>query len=78
MANPRHLRIVKRGTNAIARWREKNSKARLDLRSASLTDANLRGANLGHADLRDANLRGEDLREQTRSWRYPGGRQSTL
>jgi TIR domain/Pentapeptide repeats (8 copies) len=57
MANSRHVEIVKRGADSIARWRRRNPLERLDL-----FEAPLGGVNLGKADLRYAGLVGADLR----------------
>lgn len=61
MANRRHLRIVRKGTAAIAEWRESQPDARLDLSHADLRGADLSGAILGRAYLGRAYLAGADL-----------------
>ncbi len=71
MANPRHVSIVERGPEAIAKWRARNPGAKLDLHEADfrrddLRRADLRGADLAFAnlptiDFRGANLRSADL-----------------
>lgn len=38
MANPEHVEVVKRGREAIRRWREQHLGARLDLREAVLCE----------------------------------------
>jgi TIR domain/Pentapeptide repeats (8 copies) len=65
VANPGHLRVVRRGAKSIRRWRDTHS-VRLDLAGADLGGADLSftdlsGANLREADLREANLREADL-----------------
>ena len=61
MANPKHVKIVKQGAEAIDKWREKNPGVRLDLNRANLVEANLDGANLAGANLAGANLCGANL-----------------
>ncbi|NOT01070.1 MAG: toll/interleukin-1 receptor domain-containing protein [Phycisphaerales bacterium] len=83
MANPEHVEIVKKGSVAIAKWREHHQMARLDLRwadmrGAELSLANLNGAslyraklneaNLNRANLNHANLHCADLREANLPW----------
>ena len=66
MANPEHVEVVGRGTDAIEAWRREHPDEWLDLGAADLSEAdlggsNLSGANLTHADLTDANLSSADL-----------------
>ena len=71
MPNSEHLKIVKRGAEAIAKWRKEHPEEQLDLseaelsqadlREADLSDANLSGANLIGANLSSANLSGANL-----------------
>ena len=56
MANPEHVRIVKKGSDAINKWREEHPNEILDLFLANLSGANLIGANLSLANLIGANL----------------------
>lgn len=56
IANADHVRIVKRGAEAIAEWRQLHPKVVLDLSWADLFGAKLAGANLSRADLRAAKL----------------------
>jgi len=80
MANPEHLKILKRGVKAWNEWRRKHRGVDPDLSSADLSGANLiqadlisanlrlanfRGADLGYANLRDADLIGADLSRTT-------------
>ncbi len=60
MANPDHVKLVKRGAAAIAKWRSANADI-LDLANATLARATLTEANLAGADLAHANLYGADL-----------------
>ncbi len=72
MANPEHLKILKKGVGMWNRWREENRKVLPDLRGieligmtltqADLRDVELRSANLAAADLNHADLRRADLR----------------
>jgi hypothetical protein len=76
MANPLHLRILKRGVTAWNKWREEHPDVlpnlnrvglngaylvKADFVGASLTGASLTGASLIGADLTEANLIGADL-----------------
>jgi len=61
MANPEHVKIVKQGAEAIAKWCKHNPRKRFDLSRAELGEANLRSANLRSANLKGANLEGADL-----------------
>lgn len=76
MANPEHLKILKRGVRAWNKWRNKNPEITPNLERAELDGANLVGinfqdtllrlsslasANLSHASLQDANLSGANL-----------------
>ena len=71
MADPEHVRLVREGSEAIARWRSQHPGERLDLMGANLVNVNLSnadlfganfvGANLSGADLSGANLAGADL-----------------
>lgn len=62
MAREEHLGLVLQGSEAIARWREKNPDATLDLSGANLRRADFVRANLSGAILTDANLEWADLR----------------
>ncbi len=67
MAHPEHAELVQRGADAVNAWRLQHPGEPLDLRTASLPEAQLEGANLagcdlGKADLRGVNLAGADLR----------------
>ncbi len=61
MANQQHVKIVKRGPNAIAAWRLEHPNAVLDLSSANLCGAKLGGAPLSGANLSEADLSAADL-----------------
>ncbi len=61
MANEEHVKIVKAGKVAIAKWRKENHNTRLDLKGANLRGANLRDAILVGSDLTDAKLTGANL-----------------
>ena len=56
MANPEHLRILKKGVEVWNRWREENPEVRPDLTDTSLEGAELQSLNLIDADLRDCRL----------------------
>ncbi len=73
MANKKHLQIIKQGTDAWDRWREKNLEVKPDLSEADLSgkdlgQAELSGANLSRADLNKTNLGGANL-----NWAELGG-----
>ena len=76
MANPEHLKIIKRGEAEWNKWRAANPTVRpdligadlhggvlslMDLSRADLQRADMRGANLIYANLDGANLSGADL-----------------
>lgn len=61
MANPEHVKILKKGVEYWNKWREENPKIIPDLSVAVLGGEDLRRADLRRADLRVANLKGADL-----------------
>lgn len=61
MANMEHVQLVKRGRDAVARWREENPNQMLDLNAAYLSYARMPQVNLAGADLRDSDLMGAML-----------------
>ena len=61
MANDDHVRIVKEGAGAIAKWHQEHPDERLDLREADLIGSDLRKADLSGAKLTGADLTGADL-----------------
>jgi len=61
MANPEHLKILRRGVDAWNEWRKKNPGVWLNLVEVNLRRANLFGVNLNEADLSEANLNSADL-----------------
>jgi uncharacterized protein YjbI with pentapeptide repeats len=63
MANPEHLKVVRKGRAGIAAWRKQNPTGQLDLHGADLQGVDLHGADLRDAYLRDADLSGANLRE---------------
>ncbi len=68
MANPEHLKKIKKGVDKWNSWRGKNpyvvpDLSEADLRSANLYGANLYGANLKSADLGSADLYNANLEE---------------
>lgn len=72
MANPEHIRLLKRGAHAWNQWRQEDKRVRPDLSHADLSRhilksfnfrrTNLRGANLKGSDLTGASMHGADLR----------------
>lgn len=61
MANPEHVKIVKRGAAAIAEWRWQDPRRRLDLSEADLSRAELGHADPSQGDLTNADLTGANL-----------------
>jgi len=75
MANPEHMALVGKGSEAIAEWRRANPGVRLDLFQADLGRADLKAADLSRADLAWvklplADLRRADLRWTSLRWAY--------
>lgn len=79
MANPEHVKIVKRGTEAIRKWNQKHPGECLDLSEADfayadlheiklLWDADLTGANLLHANLFAADILNSNLSNANLYW----------
>jgi hypothetical protein len=62
MADPEHLRILKKGVEVFNKWREENPFIEPNLCGANLSEANLHRADLSEANLREADLSGADLR----------------
>lgn len=63
MANPEHLKILKKGVKAWNKWRKENPDIEPDLSWANMPRANLSGANLCEANLSRTFLREADLRK---------------
>lgn len=61
MANEEHVKIVRRGTDAIQKFRDANEYVYFHLSGADLSGANLSGASLTCASLGRADLSGADL-----------------
>ena len=61
MANPEHLKIIKKGVEVWNKWREEHSDERPDLEGANLWGAELRRVALSKANLSRVNLSGADL-----------------
>lgn len=71
MAVKEHLRMIRQGSDAWDKWREKNPEVKPDLSEANLEDldlseidlasANLKGADLNNANLSGSNLNWSDL-----------------
>ena len=58
MADPGHLKLLKKGSTAWNTWRAKHLEIQPNFSGADLKEANLSGANLGGANLNAANLSG--------------------
>ena len=61
MANPKHVKLVCRGSRYVNEWREKHPYETLDLSGAKLRLVNLRYANLSDCILEGADLSHADL-----------------
>jgi hypothetical protein len=61
MANPEHLKILKRGVEAWNEWRRECPSVNPEFSGAELSGAELLNADLHGTDLRGADLRGADL-----------------
>lgn len=62
MANKEHYRVVKKGEEALEKWRQENPGVQLDLTWADLSKVILSGLDLSHADLRWSNLSKANLK----------------
>ena len=60
MANPEHVRIVKKGTEELRAWQNENRAVPLDLSGADLSEA-LLGSNVSNVSLIGADLKGVNL-----------------
>jgi len=56
MANPEHLKILKKGSDHWNKWREENPKIVPNLSGTDLRKANLSKVNLSEANLSEVNL----------------------
>lgn len=61
MANPEHMRVLKRGVATWNKWRKAHREVIPDLNGADLFRADLIGADLNFAHLQEVNLIGADL-----------------
>lgn len=61
MANMEHVQIVKRGRDAVARWREQNPGQPLDLNASYMSYARIPQVDLSGSDLRNSDLMGASL-----------------
>ncbi len=62
MANPEHVKILKKGVEVWNNWRTENRDIIPGLRNANLKGADLSEINLSHANLHKVMLRGANLR----------------
>ena len=58
MANPEHLKVLKKGVKAWNAWRKMNAQEHIDLSNRNLSDRDFSRANFSHAYLGDADLCG--------------------
>jgi len=70
MANIEHVQVVKRGRDAVARWREEHQGQTLDLNASYMSYARLPQVDLRGADLRDSDLMGVGLQRANLSGCY--------
>ena len=68
MANPDHVKVVRKGPVRVSSWQGKSPIVRLDLAEADLTGLNLPAANLANANLARSNLRGANLAAARLDW----------
>jgi hypothetical protein len=68
MANPEHLKILKRGVEEWNQWREANPSIQPDLSEAYLSETDLSRAKLIKANLLRAKLTKADLRQADLDW----------
>ncbi len=59
--NEEHLEVVRKGADAIRKWRREHSTVRMKLAGANLAGADMERANLASANLSSANLSSADL-----------------
>ena len=70
MANMEHVQLVKRGRDAVARWREEHHGQTLDLNTSYMSYARLPHVDLSGADLRNSDLMGAGLQRANLSGCY--------
>ena len=70
MANMEHVQVVKRGRDAVARWREEHQGQTLDLNASYMSYARLPQVNLRGSDLRNSDLMGAGLQRANLSGCY--------
>jgi hypothetical protein len=61
MANPNHLKILRKGVEAWNEWRKQNEKIKPNLSGLNLADKNLEGLNLTDTKLTKTIFRGANL-----------------
>ena len=61
MANMEHVQLVRRGRDAVAKWREDNPNQILDLNASYMSYARIPQVNLSGADIRNSDLMGAML-----------------
>jgi uncharacterized protein YjbI with pentapeptide repeats len=61
MANMEHVQLVKRGRDAVARWRQEHPTERFDLNAAYMSYARIPQVDLSGADIRNSDLMGAVL-----------------
>ena len=70
MANLEHVQLVKRGRDAVARWREEHPTQTLDLNASYMSYARLPHVDLSGSDLRNSDLMGAGLQRANLSGCY--------
>ena len=70
MANMEHVQLVRRGRDAVAKWREENPNQMLDLNAAYMSYARIPQVDLSGADIRDSDLMGAMLQRANLSGCY--------
>ena len=70
MANMEHVQLVKRGRDAVARWREEHPGQNFDLNASYMSYARLPQVDLSGSDLRNSDLMGAGLQRANLSGCY--------
>ena len=70
MPNLEHVQLVKRGRDAVARWREEHPTQTLDLNASYMSYARLPQVDLSGSDLRNSDLMGAGLQRANLSGCY--------
>lgn len=61
MANPEHIKLLKKGAKVWNEWRDENTHAKPDVSGANLSYEHLKNVNLSDANIRGTNFKGANL-----------------